>query len=170
MSPVIDDELFIDIYRKYYKKIFNFIFRHLFHVEKAEDLASEIFFKVYRYINKHKSDIKNIQAWLYRIATNSLINYSNINRKKIYLSIDEHKEELMSILIDNRNISIDSFTDILAIRQELSKLKQDEIVLVELYYFERLTYKEIAGILKVKETTLRSKMHRIINKLKEIFD
>ncbi|MEJ2665463.1 MAG: sigma factor, partial [Spirochaetia bacterium] len=73
MSPRVYDADFIRFYRKYFSAIFNFIFRQVLHRETAEDLTQQVFLKAYNHNQKHKPDIKNYQAWLYKIATNEIL-------------------------------------------------------------------------------------------------
>jgi RNA polymerase sigma-70 factor (ECF subfamily) len=167
MSPVISEQEFLPLYDKFYKKIFNFILRHVFHRETAEDLTSQTFLKALSYIKKKRVDIKNFNAWIYKIATNEVLMHHRKKGTKNTLSIESENLQLKEILIENREINPEIYADFLAVHQELKNLKAHEALIIELYYFEQKSYAEIQEIVKIKETTLRSILHRGLKKLKE---
>jgi RNA polymerase sigma-70 factor (ECF subfamily) len=167
VSPVVYEHDFLRFYDKFYKKIFNFILRHVFHRETAEDLTSQTFFKALRYVKKRTPDIKNFNAWIYKIATNEVLMHHRKKGTKSTFSIEDEREEYKSILVEQKNTEPETCVDFMAVRQELKKLKPQEELVIELYYFEQKSYAEISEIVNIKETTLRSILHRSLKKLKE---
>ncbi|MBN1798318.1 MAG: sigma-70 family RNA polymerase sigma factor [Spirochaetales bacterium] len=167
MSPVIYEHEFLSYYDKFYKKIFNFILRHVFHRETAEDLTSQTFFKALRHVKKNTPDINNFNAWIYKIATNEILMHHRKKGTKNTFSIEEEQDQLKTVLVEQKSVAPDMYVDFMAVRQELKKLKPQEALVIELYYFEQKSYAEIAEIVNIKETTLRSMIHRSLKKLKE---
>jgi RNA polymerase sigma factor (sigma-70 family) len=167
LSPVLNAGNFRDFYKDYYQKIFNYVFRHLFHREHAEDVTSHIFYKAFAYVKKNSPDLKNSNAWIYRIATNCIINFHRKKRAKIFISIDDSKKQIETLLFENTNTSIMDFEELLSIKQALLALSPAEQTLFELFFYEKLSYKEISRIFHKKESALRSRIHRIVKKLKE---
>ena len=167
MSPVINEHDFLTYYDKFYKKIFNFILRHVFHKETAEDLTSQTFFKALRHVKKNTPDIKNFNAWIYKIATNEILMHHRKKGTKNIFSIEEEQDQLKTVLVEQKNLTPDMYIDFMAVRQELKNLKPQEALIIELYYFEQKSYAEISEIVNIKETTLRSTIHRGLKKLKE---
>ena len=54
-----------------------------------------------------------------------------------------------------------------SVKKMLARLENDEKQIIIMRYFEDLKYSEIAGILKIKETAVRVRVHRILQKLKK---
>ncbi len=166
MSPFITDNLFTTLYEQYYDKIFNYIFRQVYQRERAEDLTSSTFMKALRYLKNNKREIENFNAWIYRIATNEVLKDHRKRRGKTAVSLDDEMLQLGEMVQDQRHDLQKTISAQIDIRQALEKLEAKDALLVELYFFENKKYSEIAAILQVKETTLRSRLHRVLKKLK----
>jgi RNA polymerase sigma-70 factor, ECF subfamily len=166
MNSFETEKIFIELYDKYYKKIYNYILRSVLIVEIAEDLTSNTFFKVLNYFKKNNQQINNFSSWLYKIATNEILMHHRYNGGKKYISIDENNIQIE--IMDKSNISSDNFIDFFVIKNAIKKLKPKEIVIIETYYFENLGYEEMSKIFNIKEVTLRSLIHRILKKLNNI--
>lgn len=82
-------------------------------------------------------------------------------------SIEEEQDQFKCILVEQQSVAPEIYVDFMAVRQELKKLKPEESLIIELYYFEHRSYAEIAEIVNIKETTLRSMLQRSLKKLKE---
>ena len=158
---------FSEIFRKYYPKIFNFISHQIINRETAEDITSETFFKALRYLAKNKQKINNFSAWIHRIATNELLSHLRKKGNKNILSLDDEKNCIMDFIEDNKADFIDTCNKFIDIRNAVKKLKPKDAVLTGLFFFEKKNYKEISEILNMKEVTIRSKVHRILKKLKK---
>jgi RNA polymerase sigma factor (sigma-70 family) len=167
MSPVVHDADFIRFYRKYFTAIFNFVFRHVLHRETAEDLTQQVFLKAYNHNKKHKPDIKNYQAWLYKIATNEILMHHRKYRDKKSMSLEDEKNSLIELLPAESKETVERFTDFFAVKQEMKKLKPAESLLIELYVFENKSFDEIAEIVNKKRETARVNFYRSLNKLKK---
>src|SRR6056297_2278284 len=63
------------LYERYIKKIYNFIYYKTMHQETAEDLTSQTFIKALNKINSFDSEQGTFQAWLYKIARNTVIDH-----------------------------------------------------------------------------------------------
>jgi RNA polymerase sigma-70 factor (ECF subfamily) len=167
MSPTVSETEFIQHYNDYYEKIFNYILRNVYYREIAEDLTSQTFLKALKYIKETNPDIRNISAWLYKIATNEVLMHHRYKRGKNIISFDAMAEE--PVQGEQSGNTESNYSDFIALEQALGRLKPSEKLLVELFIFEHKSYAEIAAIVKEKESSLRSRMCRIVGKLKEFF-
>jgi RNA polymerase sigma-70 factor (ECF subfamily) len=70
-----------EIYNKFSKPLLYFILKHVSNKSLAEDLLHEVFIKAYKNIESLE-DKSNIQAWLYKIASNTIIDYYRKNEMK----------------------------------------------------------------------------------------
>ena len=168
MISVTSEREFIALYDEFFPKIYNFILRTVSLPEVAEDLTSNAFADALRYIKTKDVEIKNFSAWMYKIATNEVLKYLNSKRKKPTLSIDDEKKQLGNYLVDERSDKTERFAQYWTVKQALKKLKPEEAVIVEMHFFEDKKYDEMAEILNLKETTIRTRVHRILKKLEKI--
>jgi RNA polymerase sigma-70 factor (ECF subfamily) len=167
LSPVITMQLFRKLYEEYYDKIFNYIFRNVYHRERAEDLTSQTFLKALRFIKKNHPDIENFNGWIYRIATNEVLKDYRKKGKKMPLSIDDELLQLQDFIKDTKSDVENTVSAQMDLRRAFKKLHPEEVIIIELYFYEHKRYSEIAAILNMKESTLRSRLHRTLKKIKE---
>lgn len=156
-------EAFGAIYKLYYTKIYRYCRINLSSETEAEDLAQETFLKAWRalptFSTYHGS---SVQAFLFRIARNSMI---DLSRKKKELPLDtaleiESKEDIEEELDRKNNIE--------TVQKALLKLEDNERQLVVLRFFEEMQSKDIAQILNLNEGAIRVRIHRILKKLREL--
>ena len=164
-----EDKDFILLYRKYYPKIFNFFMRRFLNRELAEDFTSNTFFKAVRSLNKNSTEIKNFNAWIYKIATNEALSHLRYIKRKKRDGIEEDLNSIINIFNQNSNDDKNgSFIDFIALNKAMDHLKPQEKEIIDLYYFAKLDYSDISEILDMKETTLRSLLHRTLKKLEKL--
>ena len=81
---------FIALYDKYIDKIYRFLLYRIQHAETAEDLTSQTFLKALDNIHAFDASKGTFQAWLYKIAYNSLIDHYRKHKPTLDLSYAEH--------------------------------------------------------------------------------
>lgn len=155
---------FLDLYDVFFPKIYNFIFRDVWHVETAEDITATVFEKALSFIKRHNIVIENFQAWIYKIATNELFSHLRKKGRKKTLSINDESLNLENLLPDERQ-DPSKYADFMDLKRAIGILKPKDALLVELHYFEKRDYAELEEILGERQVTLRSRIHRILQKL-----
>ena len=116
---------------------------------------------MYAYINiKKLKEVEKFNAWIVKILINSCNKI--YNQKKInifsYSEFDENKFKYESDLIDlENNMNFFNIIDFLDVQEK---------TLITMYYLDEYTTKEISEILDINESTLRSKLSSIRNKIK----
>lgn len=157
-----DKKAFSKIYQLFYKRIFRFCQINLFNTDQAEDLCQETFIKAWQAIPKFSLDSGgSFQAFLFKIARNMII---DLSRKKREIQLDKIAEPEKEIYWDEE---IDRENSALQLRQALNLLDDTDKQIITLRYFEELSFFEIAKVTGIKEGSLRVKVHRILNKLKD---
>ncbi len=153
------DRAFNIVYKKYYKKMYGLAYKILYDKSIVEDCVQEIFIKVYENLEKFRFG-SSLGTWIYRIAMNHLI---NINKKiDFYLDIDEERfQNKIEYSIELSELQ-DKIKDAL---NGLNELEKKVFILREM---EGFSYKEIASITELNEGTVKSKLHYIKLKLREI--
>jgi RNA polymerase sigma-70 factor (ECF subfamily) len=161
---IIEENNFSEIYEKYVKKIYNFIYYKTHHKETAEDLTSQTFIKALEHFQDLKLETNNISAWLYKIATNTVIDHYRTKRNI------EHKD-IADVwdLSTNENIpkDLDTKLKLESVQEYLKKIKAEHRDIVLLRVWEGLSYKEIAKIAGKTETNCKMIFARAMMKLKE---
>lgn len=161
-----DAESYGQLYDIYVDRIFRFIFFKVSTVEIAEDLTSEVFLKTWEYINKTSSKIENINALLYRVARNRVIDYYRIKKRETTTSDEEYMERIQ----DKRNLEAetDVKVDLKNVEKYLEHLKDVHREIIILKYIEEFSITEIAGILEKSKGNVRVVLHRAMKALKDI--
>jgi RNA polymerase sigma-70 factor, ECF subfamily len=154
---------FSKIYDKHIDKIYRFIFLKVSSQEIAEDLTSEVFIRTWDRF-KSGEDIKNIQAFLYQIARNLVVDHYREKGKYQTISVDS-----VSILDPRPGVEKEAQVDseMGQVRMALNNINQDYQELIILRYLEELSVAEIASILEKSEGAVRVSLHRALNNLRE---
>jgi RNA polymerase sigma-70 factor (ECF subfamily) len=157
--------------QKYRLPLVNFLFRMVQDAATAEDLAQEVFLRVYR-ARKQYSPSAKFTTWLFRIATNLALNSVRDNRhRRMDVSIDapvgedEVPRELpaRSLRIDEHMIERDRAE---FIRRAIAGLPEKQRVAVLLHKYEEMDYGEIARVLECSESALKSLLFRAYETLR----
>lgn len=169
-----DPEAFGHLYDRNYSSILNYCIRRTGDIELAHDITSETFVKALKNIDRFEWRDVSFSAWLYRIAGNEIASYF---RKKSYKSISlEHltenqglepvsPQELEEEFIEAQE-KLERHKEFLAIREQTGKLPIKYQDVIALRYFMNKSVKEIANILEKPEGTVKSLLHRGLEKLK----
>ena len=160
---------FGQIYDQYVDKIYRFVFLKVNSQEIAEDLCSETFlrgweaFKKAHNPNPAKPKIDNIQAFLYQIARNLVIDHYRQKSQFQVVSV-----ESMPIIDPRENLEQRSMvnSDLDTVKAALVNIKPEYQEVIVWRYLEDLSVPEIAKILDKSEETVRVLLHRAMKKLK----
>ncbi len=160
------EKIFLEAYDKYADAIFRHCYFHLARGrEEAKDLTQETFSRAWKYMaGGHK--VENLRALLYRIATNLIID--TIRRKRA-ISLDELTEKGFEIGTTQERELIEKKADINILLSCLSDLDQKYREVVVLRYIDDLAVNHIAEIIGETENNVSVKIHRALDKLREIF-
>lgn len=128
----------------------------------AEDIFQDVFFKVSKYISSFKGNSSE-KTWIIRITINTCKDYLKSAWKKKIVSIENLPENSSEDILEN-NISSENSN--LIMKEILSlPLKYKEVII--LYYYKDFSTLEIAKILNTPESTVRTRMKRARELLKE---
>jgi RNA polymerase sigma-70 factor (ECF subfamily) len=167
MCRVRDGDLdsLVPLFEKYHVRIYNFYLRLTRSKELSEDLTQDVFNRVIRYKDSFKEDSR-FKPWIYQVARNLLNDY---HRKKheYYTEQDD-----VSMLLDNPGEAKDDFDKTQrqqALMEAIGFLNDDDKEILELSRFQDLKYEEISQITGSSVGAIKVKVHRAINKLREIY-
>lgn len=168
-------EVFGRLYEQHYPKIFGYILKRTANFEIAQDITSETFFKALKKLWQFHWKNIPFSSWLYRIANNEIANYFRKNKHKP-VPLESIPEPFST---SNSNPSADileaeeelkKHQDFLALQKEISKLsvKYQEVIILR--FFDKKQIKEIAEILGKREGTIKSLLHRGLEKLRQTME
>src|SRR3989344_3935117 len=157
------EQQFLQAYDKYSDAIFRYCYYRVFDSEKAKDVVQEAYCRTWKYI-ADGNQIENIRAFLYRTATNLIIDNS---RKKRLYSLEELQENGSGIRLDNvSNDNISAKAEVKLAMQKINKLKPQYKDAIIMRYIDELPVKEIAQILGQSENSVSVNIHRGLAQLK----
>ena len=152
--------------------LYNFGYRLTFDEDAAKDLVQETYLKAYRFINSFQKGT-NAKAWLFRILKNSFINdyrkKSKEPSKVDYQEVEGYYNSEKTDKAITTDLRVDSLKGMLGdeITIALNGLAVDFRTVIILCDLEGFTYDEMAKILDIPIGTVRSRLHRARNLLKE---
>ena len=160
-----DSERFDKLYDRYFEGIFNFIYRRTDDEVVAADITSQTFLAALQNLKKDSFRGLPFSAWLYKIAANQVNKYYRASKKNMVFSLEESligrliseteedaNEEKISLLVDY-----------------LKQLSTEDVMVLELRFFEGKGFKEIAYILEITESGAKMRTYRALERLKKIF-
>jgi len=150
------------LYEKYYERIFRFLLKRHANLELAESLTSDTFFKALTKLKKFKQKGAPFSAWLYRIALNESNMYFRKQKKNQTLLLNEEVIESLS-----EEIKLGEHTDDFEpVEKAFKSIKKKELALLQLRFYESLSFKEIAQILAITENNAKVRCYRILDKIR----
>lgn len=165
-----DPEAFSKLYEDNYSKIFGYVLNRVANVEIAQDITSETFFKSLKNIDYFKWKKISFSCWLYKIASNETANYFRKNKYKP-ICFDKIAEPASCSTPHEEAIEVEEQfkkqKDFLELREKVILLPDKYQKVITLKFFEKKKIEEICQILGKKEGTIKSLVHRGIEKLKE---
>jgi RNA polymerase sigma-70 factor (ECF subfamily) len=171
-----DEASFELLLHRYRRPLVNFVFRMVRNQEQAEDLAQEVFLRVYRAREDYVPSAK-FTTWLFRIATNLALNSLRDNRnQRMEISLDapinasdeDGDERLLDVAEKHPNIEQHLVEDARRkmIKHAIDKLPEKQRAAVLLHKYQELDYGEIAKILNCSESALKSLLFRAYETLR----
>ncbi len=173
-AKIGDSSAFDYLVQKYRRPMISFMYRMVRNAAAAEDLAQEVFLRVYRSRASYEASAK-FTTWLYRIATNLAVNHARDTRHErpeVQVSLDEPNEESGATLeLPDGNLTAEQALvrreRMLAIRSKVEALPEQQRLAVVMHKYQHMDYKQIAGVLKKSESATKSLLFRAYETLRE---
>jgi RNA polymerase sigma-70 factor, ECF subfamily len=169
-----DQPAFDYLVQKYRRPIVSFMYRMARNASAAEDLAQEVFLRVYRSRASYEASAK-FTTWLYRIATNLAVNHARDTRHErpeVTVSLDEPDEESGTTLeLPDGHLTAEQALvqreRMQAIRSKVEALPEPQKLAVIMHKYQQMDYKQIAEVLKKSESATKSLLFRAYETLRE---
>jgi len=163
-------DAFGELYEIYYQRIFNFALKRTANVQLSLDVTSVTFLKALNQIKKYRWRDVPFGAWLYRIASNEVNDYYRKEGSKTV------RIEQISELADTSDYAdeinhaeeeLNRHEEFLLLHRKIAELPEMYQEVITLKFFEKKKIREIVKILGKKEGTIKSLLHRGLEKLKD---
>lgn len=172
-----DEKAFVLCMRTYQDKIYGLIYRMLGNHAEAQDVAQEVFVTVFKSIDSFRGESK-LSTWLYRIAANHCKNRIKYLRRRAHKNttdLDAQAERSLqnspgSTLGEGEAGPAEALEGAqleLIVQRAIAKLEEDHRLLLVLRDVEEMSYEEIMQVTGLPEGTVKSRLHRARQALKE---
>lgn len=154
------------LYNRYYESIFRFVYKRTVDEALTADLTSQVFLKAMQKIDKYVFKGVPFSAWLFRIASNEIAQYFRKHNKNRVVALEERTaEDLVEEYDDKETLEV----NMALLKEVIQDLKPEEVELLELRFFEKRPFKEVADILDITENNAKVKIYRLLQKMKKRF-
>lgn len=159
-----DPAMFRPLYNRYYEPVFRYLYNRSQDEDLAADLCAQVFLKALQRLGDYTFQGVPLSAWLFRIAANEVAGHYRQLQKARIVSIEEGGLHTLADEIEE---------DRSEARQQLllsamQSLKEAELALIEMRFFEHRSFKEIADILDITEGNAKVRTYRILERMKGI--
>jgi len=169
-----DESAFAFLVQKYRRPIIGFLYRMCHNPSTAEELAQEVFLRVYRSRETYEASAK-FTTWLYRIATNLAVNHARDTRHErpeVTVRLDEPDPETgtkpdladESMTVEQQIVRRERLA---AIRSKVNALPERQRMAVIMHKYQQMDYRQIAEVLKLSESATKSLLFRAYETLRE---
>ena len=158
-----------ELISKYYKEIYIYVYKQISDKELSMDLTQEIFISVLKSIPNFDDSKASFRTWLYKIATNKVVDYFRSKNYK-YNTTTENIEDKQIYDETDFTVILEHKEDVEKIQNIVNKLSSEYQEIFRLKIFLESTFIEISEILKIPESTAKTKYYSIIKKVKNEFN
>jgi len=160
----VNEARLISLYDEYYNKIAHYAFVRIGDRTEAEDLAGEVFLKALESLKSYEERGIPMQAWLFRIAHNLVVDHLRKAAKRKTVSIDtvQIEAEADPVALADRNIELEK------VAGAMEQLTSEQREVLRLRFFGGLTSKEAGSILKKSDGAVREMQRAAVEKLRRL--
>jgi RNA polymerase sigma factor (sigma-70 family) len=158
---------FTVLVNQYKSMVFSLAVQMCKDVHLAEELAQDVFVKVYEKLGEFKGQSK-LSSWIYRITINWCYTKLRIKRNFDQVSFEDNNILVESDL--NGFELLENAERIVCIRQALSELETMDAIVLTLFYLEEMTIEEIVQTTSLSKANVKVKLHRARKRLLEIIE
>ncbi|MBQ5505752.1 MAG: sigma-70 family RNA polymerase sigma factor [Prevotella sp.] len=154
------------IFRAFERQIKNYVSRVISTREDAEEVVQNTFLNAFRHLDDYKPERASLLTWLMRIATNEIRMYFRKKQPSL-VSLDEEEEPLLLVSDDEADQILMETTEnrIAHLQRAIRLLSADEQLLLQLYYTEQRSLRDIAFIIDTNKPLAENDTHRMENQL-----
>lgn len=159
-----DEQALAAVFDHYYPMIYRYAFRHLNHIQTAEDIAAQTFQRLLSAIGSSTAPEKQLRAWLFRVAHNLIVD--EVRRTSVRDADPLDSEQAA------RGPSVEEAVDqsltLEATQSALEQINQQQRSIVLLRFISGLSTDEVADVLQISPGAVKASQHRALARLRQI--
>ena len=156
---------FAPLYNEYYESIFRYVIKRINDTDLACDITSNVFVKAITNLSKYEYRGLPFSSWLFRIAKSEV--YQSFRDQKVKRTVSIDKVTIVQVFEELDVDGLDEHKE--KLKKVLRQINEKDLMLIEMRYFEKRSYREIGEILSVTENNAKVKTFRALQKLKVLF-
>lgn len=160
-----DPAAFRPLYDRYYEPIFGFVYRRTADYDICGDITAQIFLKALQKIHSFEYRGVPFQAWLYRIASNEIAQYYRDNKKNRVVAVEDTGLQMIAEELEDNT---DTEALLLVMQEVIQQLPDEEVRLIEMRFFEKRPFADIAEILDISENNAKVRTYRLLDRIKKL--
>jgi RNA polymerase sigma-70 factor, ECF subfamily len=152
-----DQKAFAYLYDNYSRALFGIIFAIVGDYEETEDLVQNTFIKIWNSFDSYDLNKGRLYTWMLNIARNIAIDYKRSKQHKNKIqNVSDNVNEIKNIFIE------DFSTDTIGLNTVVKKMKDENLVLIQLAYYKGYTQEEISKELNIPLGTVKTRMRKAL--------
>jgi len=160
-----DKDAFGELYERYVKRIYNYVYYRTSNHHDAEDLTAKVFMRALKHIPKYDERGVPFSAWLYRIAHNLVANWHRDRSRRKILPLDDYSGRDTSVELPEKQTEAQE--EIAHLMESIRRLPEERQQLLILKYIERLPNSQIGDIMDRTEGAIKSLYYRTLSALRD---
>ena len=157
--PQTREEGFRQLVLAYQHRLYQVIRRQLPSHEDADDVLQNTFLKVFRHLDGFEGR-SELYTWMYRIAQNEVFNFVKRNAKMKMVALENQVEKR-----EEPHLNPDEL--VRCLEMAVNGLPERQRMVFRMRYYDELSYKQMAAILKLTEGALKASFHHAVKKIEE---
>lgn len=157
-------DAFGDLYERYLDQIYRYAYYRVANPNDAEDLTETIFLKAWNALQKTKQPPKNVRAWIYRIAHNTVIDHYRMQKQTVSLA----EVEMLPETAPQPEKQVQSNQESQRLAEAIQKLDHRLQQVVVCRFINGMSHAETAEIMNLSEGHVRVLQHRALKRVREI--
>ncbi|MEO9511191.1 MAG: RNA polymerase sigma factor [Flavobacteriaceae bacterium] len=158
---------FVILIDRYKHMVFTLAMKMLDNREEAEEVAQDVFVKVYQVLSGFKKDSK-FSTWLYKITYNQSLDYLKKRGRNVRTSSIDTDKEYQWSTVENVLDQLQRKERIAIIKDAVNQLAMEDAVIVTLHYFEELSLKEISKVIGRNTNVIKVRLFRSRKRLAQL--
>ncbi|MDM1063638.1 RNA polymerase sigma factor [Empedobacter falsenii] len=161
------EQAFKLLVKDYHQRVYWQIRRMVLIHEDADDIAQNVFIKIYQNLNSFKNESK-LSTWIFRITYNETINFIHKNAKEQNVSFEDYSMNIADDLSTHEYYTGDEIE--LKLQKAIASLPEKQRVVFMMKYYDEMKYEQISEILGTSVGALKASYHHAVTKIKEFLE
>lgn len=166
LASAYDAQALADIYDRYAEPIYRYLYRYVGDAAQAEDLTSEVFFKLLQALDTSRAPRDRLQGWLYRVAHNLAMDWFRQQGKGTSVALDEE----LAASGDSPPATLERYERQQWLRRAIRQLTADQQRVILLRFGEGLKIAQVSRLMGKSEGAVKILQHRAVKRLRKLLE